>query len=71
MEGSFAMDHIVYSIKTPTTIALRNGDLMTMEGLFQRFYSHRVPRESNIQEPRINFTWRWITLHFRTDGCSK
>jgi len=57
--------------ETPVTIDLNNGDLMTMEGLFQRFYSHRVPREAHIREPRINFTWRWITLHFRTDGCPK
>jgi len=50
------------------TVALKNGDLMTMEGLFQRYYSHRVPRAS-CNEPRINFTWRWITSHEL--GCPK
>lgn len=44
------------------TISLSNGDLMTMEGLFQRYYSHRVPR-SSCKEARINFTWRYITCH--------
>lgn len=44
------------------TVSLSNGDLMTMEGLFQRYYSHRVPR-SSCQKPRINFTWRYITSH--------
>eukprot|EP00494_Astrolonche_serrata_P002001 UN02007 len=55
----------------PTTIKLKSGDLMTMEGLFQRFYVHRVPSENKGSVgPRINFTWRWITFHSRNDGCS-
>ena len=51
-------------------IILHNGDLMTMEGLFQKYYQHRVPRSHDIDKPRINFTWRWIKQHyFYRDNC--
>lgn len=58
-------------------IWLNNGDLMTMEGLFQKYYLHRVPKEGRGSHrdrgghqytgKRINFTWRWITSHARHD----
>lgn len=46
-----------------TTMVLENGDLCTMEGLTQKHYRHRVPREEAITGPRINLTWRWIRKH--------
>lgn len=46
---------------------LRSGDLLTMEGQFQRHYVHRVPRDLRCSEPRINLTWRWIRTH--ESGC--
>jgi len=42
---------------------LGNGDMMTMEGMVQKHMQHRVPREENITEPRINLTWRWVVKH--------
>lgn len=39
---------------------LSNGDMCTMEGLTQKHYHHRVPKEATSDGPRINFTWRWI-----------
>jgi len=48
-----------------TRVALRDGDLCTMEGLMQKHYLHRVPTERRISEARINLTWRWITAHDR------
>lgn len=42
---------------------LGDGDLCTMEGMTQKHYQHRVPREENIQSPRINLTWRWVKRH--------
>lgn len=42
---------------------LASGDLMTMEGMLQKHYQHRVPREDNIEGPRINLTWRWNVKH--------
>merc|ERR1712087_627326 len=41
-------------------IMLDDGDLCTMEGMVQKHYQHRVPRESPVTSPRINLTWRWI-----------
>eukprot|EP00438_Fugacium_kawagutii_P008384 Skav236650 [mRNA] locus=scaffold691:219470:220792:- [translate_table: standard] len=48
---------------------LSHGDLCTMEGRFQRHYLHAVLKEPEVQEPRINLTWRFITKHNQEDGC--
>ncbi|CAE8739141.1 unnamed protein product [Polarella glacialis] len=39
------------------------SDLMTMEGMTQKHFQHRVPKEDNITGPRINLTWRWVGKH--------
>lgn len=44
-------------------IKLGEGDLMTMEGMTQKHFQHRVPKEENIDGPRINLTWRWVHKH--------
>ena len=36
-----------------------------MEGMFQKHFRHRVPKDPSVLEPRINFTWRWIKKHER------
>jgi len=55
---------------TTQEVELCNGDIMTMEGLFQRYYSHRVPRQNGCKKPRINFTWRFVTRHYSDkDNC--
>lgn len=41
---------------------LSNGDLCTMEGMVQKYYQHRVPKE-RAHGPRINLTWRWVEWH--------
>lgn len=41
-------------------MSLGDGDLCTMEGMFQKHFQHRVPKEGNVNGPRINLTWRWI-----------
>lgn len=45
------------------TIMLGDGDLCTMEGMMQKHFQHRVPKEGYIEGPRINMTWRWIAKH--------
>lgn len=45
-------------------IMLGNGDLCTMEGMFQKHFQHRVPKEiSAASDPRINLTWRYVVKH--------
>jgi alkylated DNA repair dioxygenase AlkB len=55
---------------------LHHGDLMTMEGMFQKYYFHSVwPGDSKMvsdeytQGERINLTWRTITKHL--DGSEE
>lgn len=58
-------------------IILRHGDIMTMEGMFQKHYFHSVwPGDSQeymddplTQGERINLTWRTIVKHL--DGSSE
>jgi len=45
------------------TVKLNSGDLMTMEGMLQKHYQHRVPKEGYVNGPRINLTWRWNVKH--------
>jgi len=45
------------------TTVLEHGDIITMEGYFQRFYEHRLPPEPNNEQPRINLTFRWLVKH--------
>jgi len=44
-------------------VSLVSGALCTMEGMVQKHYKHRVPKENNVSGPRINLTWRWIVQH--------
>ena len=46
-----------------TRIEFGEGDLLTMEGLFQKRYTHRVPIQQSLQGIRVNITWRWILEH--------
>ncbi|CAK9060932.1 unnamed protein product [Durusdinium trenchii] len=48
------------------SIDLHNGDLITMEGCFQKHWYHRVPKAAGVTRPRINLTWRSITRHEAT-----
>jgi len=42
------------------SVPLGDGDVMTMEGLFQKHYKHSVPVGTPPCGPRINMTFRWI-----------
>lgn len=42
---------------------LGDGDICSMEGMVQKHFQHRVPRDDHIEEPRINLTWRWVKQH--------
>uniref|UniRef100_A0A7S1WBP9 Fe2OG dioxygenase domain-containing protein n=1 Tax=Alexandrium catenella TaxID=2925 RepID=A0A7S1WBP9_ALECA len=50
-------------------LRLNDGDLCTMEGLTQKHYQHRVPKDfARKVGERINLTWRWVVEH--AAGCS-
>eukprot|EP00927_Polykrikos_kofoidii_P084117 TRINITY_DN8785_c0_g1_i2.p1 TRINITY_DN8785_c0_g1~~TRINITY_DN8785_c0_g1_i2.p1 ORF type:complete len:591 (-),score=60.04 TRINITY_DN8785_c0_g1_i2:57-1829(-) len=48
-------------------VDLVDGDVISMEGLFQKHCFHMVPKEPRQRAaacpPRINITWRWIVNH--------
>lgn len=44
-------------------LSLGDGDMCTMEGMMQKHYQHRVPKEGNVKGARINLTWRWVVKH--------
>mmetsp|Transcript_30294 Transcript_30294/g.69713 ORF Transcript_30294/g.69713 Transcript_30294/m.69713 type:complete len:162 (+) Transcript_30294:167-652(+) len=46
------------------SVKLCSGDLCTMEGLTQRHYQHRIPKE-DVDATRLNLTWRWVTSHLK------
>ena len=48
------------------SLMLKDGDLLSMDGLTQKHYLHQVPKCPKA-EPRINLTWRWIVCH--AAGC--
>ena len=48
----------------PSSIRLDHGDLLVMDGLAQLEYEHST--SSELQGPRVNLTYRWITQHTPT-----
>lgn len=48
--------------ETLGSCSLGNGDIMTMEGLFQKHFKHAVPESSIPAGKRINMTFRWIRV---------
>jgi len=48
--------------ETVGSVPLGDGDIMTMEGLFQKHYKHSVPPATSKCGSRINMTFRWIVV---------
>lgn len=47
-----------------TDLMLHSGDIVVMQGKFQKYYYHRIPKSFNTKcGTRVNFTWRWIKNH--------
>ncbi|CAJ1378432.1 unnamed protein product [Effrenium voratum] len=53
-------------------VDLRDGDIISMEGLMQKhtvhFLTREPPQRAEFWPPRINITWRWVLNHRR--GCA-
>ncbi len=53
---------IINSKREKIEFSLTNGSLLIMAGQIQHFWQHAVPKESKINEDRINLTFRNIKL---------
>ena len=51
--------------------ALKNGDILTMEGMFQKFLKHQITKDSRVHDYRINLTLRWIRKHDQASCTQK
>ena len=51
-----------------SSTVLDDGDILTMEGMFQKYLKHRLKRDRRVLNSRINITWRWIKNHDK-DTC--
>lgn len=51
-------DFLLRSGTRKTTLALRDGDLLVMEGDTQKHWEHSLPKRKRCTEPRINLTFR-------------
>ena len=54
---------------TVKRMALNSGDILTMEGSFQRDYYHRVPKSRTSSNRRYNLTWRVLVNHMAKCPC--
>lgn len=52
-------------------LSLSSGDILTMEGLTQKYYEHRIPKGGKLTRLRVNLTWRWIIAHEHKCGFGK
>jgi alkylated DNA repair dioxygenase AlkB len=41
-------------------IELQPGSLLIMQGSFQEYWLHQIPKQLRVEEPRINLTFRYI-----------
>lgn len=57
-ERTFQLRH--KQTKERIDIELGNGSLLLMEGEFQHFWQHQVPKTKKAKSPRINLTFRKI-----------
>jgi len=46
-----------------STVMLGEGDLLIMEGMTQKHYKHRIPKDSQWYGARLNLTWHWVKKH--------
>ncbi|MFT5057039.1 MAG: alkylated DNA repair dioxygenase AlkB [Pseudoalteromonas distincta] len=59
-ERKFALKHI--ETKKIVNIYLENGSLLVMKGITQSHWLHRLPPTTKVLTPRINLTFRTISM---------
>lgn len=57
--------------KVATEVALENGSLVVMSGLCQYSWEHEVPRETKVNQPRINLTFRQVSIKDRDEDAAR
>jgi alkylated DNA repair dioxygenase AlkB len=45
------------------SLQLQDGELLVMQPQFQQQWQHRVPTQPELNEPRINLTFRQVVMH--------
>lgn len=45
-----------------SSVILQHGSLLVMSGQLQQYWQHRLPKQSHVDSPRINLTFRSIQL---------
>lgn len=54
----FDLKHKTLGLKK--SINLAHGSLILMSGQMQKFWKHGIPKQKEIEEARINLTFRWV-----------
>jgi len=57
--------------KSIEKLVLGSGDLLTMEGMFQKHFQHRLPKQSDFSGSHITVCWRWICKHQPKCRCAR
>lgn len=47
-------------LNTQLSLELGDGDLLVMAGACQRFWQHRVPKQTRVHAERFNLTFRYL-----------
>jgi len=47
-------------LNTQLSLELNDGDLLVMGGTCQRFWQHRVPKQTRLEAERFNLTFRYL-----------
>lgn len=59
----FRLNHCEDGEEKLHRLNMGNGDLMVMEGMLQKHFQTRVPKQQPPKGPHISLSWRWITKH--------
>ncbi len=57
---TFRLKHRSRSDLDPVALTLSHGSLLIMYGDTQRNWKHAIPKSSNVSEPRVNLTFRFV-----------
>jgi alkylated DNA repair dioxygenase AlkB len=59
-ERKFAFKH--KQTKQTVSLILQHGSLLEMKGTTQTYWLHRLPKTTKVRRPRVNLTFRKMTV---------